>query len=124
MKKVTLNEAVELLNKSKTTTLNITKKKFTLDQASQVANQLNIDFNQVNYTLEDYLEGINVELEHGRISPETNVTNDDLLATGKIALAHLNETPFYYHEDIGIEAWEKAIEAFKGNPSGRKIRIF
>ena len=33
--------------------------------------------------------GMDVELEHGLVSPETNVTNDDPLITGKIALAHL-----------------------------------
>ncbi|MFT5530776.1 MAG: hypothetical protein ACI91O_000789 [Candidatus Poriferisodalaceae bacterium] len=37
-----------------------------------------------------------VELQHGTGDPETNVTNDDLIATGKIALAHLNEIPGYY----------------------------
>ncbi len=37
-----------------------------------------------------------VELEHGLHDPATNVTNDDLLITGKIALAHLNEFPDYY----------------------------
>ncbi len=64
-----------------------------------------------------------IELEHGLVDPATNVTNDDLLITGKIALAHLNEVPTYYNEDIGLEAWEHAIEAFKGDPKGKKIQI-
>ena len=40
--------------------------------------------------------GMDVELEHGVRSPKTNVTNDDPLMTGKIALAHLNEFADYY----------------------------
>jgi hypothetical protein len=37
-----------------------------------------------------------VELEHGRHDPQTNVTNDDPILTAKIALAHLKEFPDYY----------------------------
>jgi hypothetical protein len=39
---------------------------------------------------------MDVELEHGRHDGATNVTDDDPVATGKIALAHLNEFPDYY----------------------------
>jgi len=39
---------------------------------------------------------MNVELEHGLRDPSTNVSNDDPMITGKIALAHLNEIPDYY----------------------------
>lgn len=98
-------------------------KKFTLADAQEIAAKLGIDFSKAGYTPEEYLEGMNIELEHGLVDPETNVTNDDPLMTGKIALAHLNEVPFYYHDDIGLEAWEHAIEAFKGDPKGKKIQI-
>jgi hypothetical protein len=40
--------------------------------------------------------GMDVELEHGTENSVTNVTDDDPLLTGKIALAHLNEFPDYY----------------------------
>ncbi len=40
--------------------------------------------------------GPDVELEHGRRDPATNVSDDDELTTGKIAWAHLNEFPDYY----------------------------
>lgn len=69
------------------------------------------------------MEGLNIELEHGLVNSETDVTGDDSLMTGKIALAHLNEIPIYYDEDIGLEAWEHAIEAFKGDPKGKKLQI-
>jgi hypothetical protein len=98
-------------------------KKFTLSEAIDIAKRLGVDFDKVKFTPEEYLEGINIELEHGIVDPDTNVTNDDPLTTGKIALAHLNEVAFYYNEDIGLEAWEHAIEAFKGDPKGKKIQI-
>lgn len=98
-------------------------KKFTLAEAKEIADKLGIDFSKVRFTPEEFLEGLNIELEHGLVDSETNVTNDDPVMTGKIALAHLNEVSAYYNEDIGLEAWEHAIEAFKGNPKGRKIQI-
>ena len=98
-------------------------KKFTLADAKEIAEKLGIDFDKMGFTPEEYLEGINIELEHGNIDNNTNVTNDDPLITGKIALAHLIEVPIYYNEYIGLEAWEHAIENFKGNPKGKKIQI-
>jgi len=98
-------------------------KKFTLSEALDIAKQLGIDFDKVKFTPEEYLEGINIELEHGTVDPHTNVTNDDPLITGKIALAHLNESEIYYNDDIGLEAWEHAVEAFKGDHKGKKIQI-
>jgi len=55
--------------------------------------------------------GMDVELEHGTIDPHTNVTNDDPLATGKIALAHLNELPDYYTR---LDKMETEGETFWG----------
>lgn len=98
-------------------------KKFTLSEAIDIAKRLGVDFNKVDFTLEEYLEGINIELEHGTVDPNTNVTNDDPITTGKIALAHLSEVSIYYNDDIGLEAWEHAVEAFKGDPKGKKIQI-
>jgi hypothetical protein len=40
--------------------------------------------------------GLEVELEHGAHDPETDVTHDDPLLTGRIAWAHLKELPDYY----------------------------
>lgn len=98
-------------------------KKFKLEDAKKAAEELKIDFNKEGYTVEEFLEGMNIELEHGTVDKETNVTDDDRLVTAKIALAHLNETPLYYNEDIGLEAWEEAIEKIKGDTKGKKIQI-
>lgn len=76
--------------------------------ARYVANVLGINFDK--FTLNDLLNGINIELEHGKINPNTNVTDNNLLLTAKIALAHLNEFPNYYNEDYGIKTFEKFLK--------------
>ena len=50
-----------------------------------------------------------MELEHGLHDPETNVTDDDILTTGKIAWAHLKEFPDYYER---LEAMEEEAKAY------------
>lgn len=76
--------------------------------AMYIANFLGIKFDK--FSLKDLLNGINVELEHGKIEPKTNVTDNNLLLTAKIALAHLNEFPNYYNEDYGIKIFEKFLK--------------
>lgn len=70
------------------------KKSFTADEAKQIGEQLGIDWAQ--FDIEQFRMGMDVELEHGSHDLQTNVTNDDALTTGKIALAHLKEIPDYY----------------------------
>ena len=62
------------------------------------------------FSIKDLLVGINIELEHGRVNSLTNVTNDDLIITGKIALAHLLEYPNYYNEEYGLPAMERELK--------------
>ena len=81
---------------------------FKIDDIMNVAKILNIDFTK--FSLSDFVVGINIELEHGLVNPLTNVTNDDLLITAKIALAHLNEFPNYYDEQYGLPAFEKYLK--------------
>lgn len=85
------------------------KTNFTSEEASTVAQQLEINFEEVKFSLESFQAGMNVELEHGLIDASTNVSDDDPLITGKIALAHLNEFPDYYER---LEKMEKEAEAF------------
>ena len=70
------------------------KKTFTEEEAKWVGNQLGI--NWIKYDIQQFKMGLETELEHGLVNPVTNITNDDLLMTAKIALAHLNEIPDYY----------------------------
>jgi Protein of unknown function (DUF5661) len=67
---------------------------FTKEDAKRVGDVLKIDWQKID--LEQFRKGMDVELEHGRENPLTDVTHDDAIATGKIALAHLNEFPDYY----------------------------
>jgi hypothetical protein len=69
---------------------------FTLAQAMAVAEEIELDFSVEAFGPEAFRQGMEVELEHGRRDPRTNVTNDDPLITGKIAWAHLLEMPDYY----------------------------
>ncbi len=73
-------------------------------EAAQVAATLRVDFAAVDFDLDQFRRGLTVELEHGAGDPDTNVTNDDLVATGKIALAHLNQFPDYYTRLAAMEA--------------------
>lgn len=81
---------------------------FNLEDAVNIANKLGIRFDK--FSVRDFLKGINIELEHGKVNPLTNVTNDDLEMTAKIALAHLNEYPNYYNEEYGLPALEKNLK--------------
>lgn len=76
-----------------------------------VANYLNIDFSK--FSFEDFKRGINIELEHGYVDLKTNVTDNDLLKTAKIALAHLNELPNYYNKDYGLLIFEEFLKTKK-----------
>jgi hypothetical protein len=80
------------------------KKEFTLEEAEAIARDLEIDLAAEGIELEQFRMGLGVELEHGRHDPETDVTGDDPLITGKIALAHLREIPDYYTRLAAMEA--------------------
>jgi len=69
---------------------------FTAEEARQVGEAIGIDWSSAPFDVEQFRMGMDVELEHGLHDPITNVTGDDPLVTGKIALAHLNEFPDYY----------------------------
>ena len=76
-------------------------KYFTTEQAIQVGEKLGIKWDK--FDIEQFRIGLNVELEHGKRDRITNVTNDDMIITGKIALAHLNEFPDYYTRLVKME---------------------
>ena len=83
------------------------KKHFPAEQARQVGDTLGIDWSR--FDVEQFRMGMDVELEHGLVDPATNVTDDDPIVTGKIALAHLNEFADYYTrlEKMELEAEEE-----------------
>ena len=70
------------------------KREFSAEEASAIGDQIEVDWSVI--PIDEFRMGLSVELEHGAHDPETDVTKDDLLVTGKIALAHLKEFPDYY----------------------------
>ena len=78
------------------------KRRISAEETRNVGSTLKIDWTKVD--LEQFRRGLEVELEHGVRDPETNVTNDDLTLTGKIAWAHLKEFPDYYTRLDKLEA--------------------
>lgn len=77
-------------------------KRFTTLEAKQIGDTIGVDWSQID--IEQFRIGLNVELEHGLHDSETNVTGDDLHATGKIAWAHLKEIPDYYTRLLRMES--------------------
>ena len=71
-----------------------TKQNFTTEQAHEIGNRLGIDWSR--FDVEQFRMGLDIELEHGLRDPSTDVTGNDPILTGKVALAHLNELPDYY----------------------------
>ncbi|MFC1903358.1 DUF5661 family protein [Chloroflexota bacterium] len=86
----------------------MSKKHFTAEEAKKIGESLGINWSK--FDIEQYRMGLDVELEHGLIDPATNVTNDDPIITGKIALAHLNEYADYYTR---LEKMEREAEEGK-----------
>jgi Protein of unknown function (DUF5661) len=91
---------------------NTSKTSFSREEAAAIALLLGIDFTKSKFDLNEFWMGVNTELEHGRKYNLTNVTANEPITTGKIALAHLNEFPDYYKrlkvlEDEAKAYWNK-----------------
>jgi hypothetical protein len=74
----------------------MTRSSFTADEARRIGEEIGIEWRSAPFDVEQFRIGMDVELEHGQRDPTTDVTGDDPIVTGKIALAHLNEFPDYY----------------------------
>jgi hypothetical protein len=91
-------------------------RRFTAEQARSVGEQIGVDWDNAPFDVEQFRTGMDVELEHGRADPATNVTDDDPLTTGRIALAHLNEFADYYTRLEAME--EQARRDWQGKAPG------
>jgi len=89
------------------------KQYFTRDQARAIATELEIDFSALGCDLVQFLMGLGVELEHGPRDTGTDVSGNDPIVTGKIALAHLTEFPDYYTRLAILESEAAAALAKK-----------
>jgi hypothetical protein len=72
------------------------RKSFDAEEARRVGELIGIDWASAPFDVEQFRMGMDVELEHGLHDLLTNVSEDDPVVTGKIALAHLIEFPDYY----------------------------
>lgn len=89
-------------------------RRFTTEHARSIGEAIGIDWTTSRFDVEQFRMGLGVELEHGRHSSQTNVTDDDEKTTGRIALAHLHEFPDYYTR---LEAMEKeAVKYWSKHP--------
>jgi Protein of unknown function (DUF5661) len=91
--------------------------KTTTDAARRVGAALNIDWGMID--LEQFRRGMDVEFEHGTHDQQTDVTHDDPLMTGKIALAHLKEFPDYY---VRLERMEEEAKRESARTSASRAR--
>ena len=91
---------------------------FSTDKAREIGERIGIDWDHSRFDVEQFRMGLDVELEHGRRDPETNVSDDDELTTGKIARAHLNEFPDYYTRLARMEAEAAEYWAERGGSEG------
>jgi len=84
----------------------VQKETFTVEEAQKVADELGITFD--SFTIEEFRQGLDIELEHGSKNPDTNITNDDPIMTAKITLAHLKEIADYNTRLLAMEEEAKA----------------
>jgi uncharacterized protein DUF5661 len=87
---------------------------FTGEEARAAGEQIGIDWMTSPFDVEQFRKGMDVELEHGTRDLATNVTDDDMTVTAKIARAHLNEFPDYYSRLGVMEAEAAAYWAERG----------
>jgi len=78
------------------------KRRTSIEEAKRVGDAIGVDWSR--FDLEQYRAGMDVEFEHGSHDPQTDVTGDDPILTGKIVLAHMKEYPDYYERLERLEA--------------------
>jgi hypothetical protein len=90
------------------------QKRTTLEEARRVGDAIGVDWER--FDLEQFRAGMDVEFEHGARDPQTDVTDDDPIVTGKIAFAHMKEFPDYYDrlermEEQAKREWAERLPA-------------
>jgi hypothetical protein len=85
----------------------------TTEEARRVGDEIGVDWTR--FDLEQFRAGMDVEFEHGTHDPQTNVTDDDPIVTGKIALAHMKEFPDYY---VRLAQMESEAERYWAEQQG------
>ncbi len=78
------------------------ERRTSIEEAKRVGDTIGVDWDR--FDLEQFRAGMDVEYEHGSRDPQTDVTQDDPIVTGRIALAHMKEFPDYYERLERMEA--------------------
>ena len=94
------------------------KPKVQSEEASIILSKLNVGSMKID--IEDFCQGLEVELEHGIIFKDANVTNNHPILTGKIVLAHLKESLDYYKR---LEVAEIEGDLFKAAVSKDSAKL-
>jgi hypothetical protein len=74
--------------------------------------------------LEDFRQGLQVELEHGTRFPDANVTNNHPILTGQIVLAHLKESLLYYKRIAVAELEGDLLKATKERDVDKVLSLY
>jgi len=88
------------------------QRKTSTEEARRIGDQIGVDWSR--FDVEQFRAGMDVEFEHGSHDPQTDVTGDDPILTGKIALAHMKEFPDYYERLERME--EQAKQEWAARP--------
>ncbi len=72
-----------------------------------------VNTTNMDISIDTFRQGLEVELEHGTIFEDANVTNNHPVLTGKIVLAHLKETMDYYKRIEVAELEGDLLEAVR-----------
>jgi hypothetical protein len=83
--------------------------KISSDEAKMILSEINLD--KMNVDIDEFRRGLEVELEHGLRFKDANVTNNHPILTGKIVLAHLKESSYYYKLLVVAELKGDLMEA-------------
>lgn len=96
----------------------ITKPAVTKKEAQTILKQVNVM--KMPVPVEEFRRGLEIELEHGTMFTDANVTNNHPLLTGKIVLAHLKEMMDYYER---LEVAELEGDLLKAAVKGDVAKI-
>ena len=75
-------------------------------------------------SVEQFQQGLEIELEHGLQFPDANVTNNHPVVTGKIVLAHLKEMLDYYPRLLVAELEGDLLKAFRKEDAQKMARVY
>ena len=97
----------------------LTEIEVSADEARAILNEVGGEALEVG--VENFCEGLQVELEHGTLFPDANITNNHPVLTGQIVLAHLKESLLYYKRIAVAELEGDLLKAAKARDAD-KIR--